>query len=128
MTVRQDLVTSIQDRLSDAKVSGYELDDIDALPALPPAGYAEIHLAATTSGVARAGARSRRTGWRLDVRIVAKTVSNFNVLADRAHDALFDQPLSAEGRSTDRLGLQPSNPPGADDGWYSGLLSYTFTH
>lgn len=127
MTAREDLVAAAIQRISRDNFPAAELDDLKALPQLPP-DYAEVHLSTRTAGPARAGALGHRLGWRLQIRVNAKTVGNAQHLLGQVHDDLYDRVLTAGGRTTTLLDEEPSDVPASDDGWYSALLSFTFTY
>ena len=127
MTARNDLVAAVIERISRPNFPAAEIDDLEQTATLP-ADYAEVHLSTRTAGPGRAGALGRRMGWRLQIRVNARTMGNANTLLDQVHDDLYDSVLTAGGRTTTLIDQEPSDPPGLDDRYYSALLSFTFSY
>lgn len=122
---REAIAQAVTAKLTAAGVSAYELDDLKAMASLPP-NYAELHLSSRTPGVRRSSSLSGIFGWRLQLRITAKTVGNAHVLLDRAHDGLYGTTVTIGGRTSTPFDEQPQTPIEEDNGWYTALAEWTF--
>lgn len=112
--------------LTAANAAPYDLDDLANLAA-PPAYYTEVTVSRRFGGNPRVTSESGITGWRVTTRQVAKTVSNAREMRKRTHAALEEQRVTAAGVMSSPIKFETAEPVGSDDGWYSGLESWTFT-
>lgn len=102
--------------------------EYDTLPTTRPAEYVEATVSRRFGGESRLSAQKGTTGWRVTTRAVAQTVSNARLLAQKATQALEDVSLTVDGKSTTPIQFETEDPIGPDDGWYSGLVTWTYTH
>lgn len=75
----------------------------------------------------RAGLESV-AAFRATTRVVASTVSNARELQRRVDLAFRGVPLSIEARNTSPIRRESQDQPEADEGLYSALTVWTFTH
>lgn len=120
---RNQLVAAVIALLEAGNVDAYELDDLKKLGRLPD-NYAEVHLSHRRTGTTRSGVRSDVRGWRLQLRVCAKSMHNANTYLDRTHAALYGKRLAG---ATTPLDAGPSDVPGLDEGYYAALTEFTFT-
>lgn len=111
--------------LSAVSAAPYDLDDIKAL-ASPPAQYTEVTVSRRFGGQNRATGSTGRVGWRITTRTVAKTVSNAREMRKRAETALLYARLTVGGDETTPIQFEGAEPIGDDDGWWSGLTTWTY--
>ena len=102
--------------------------EVDTLPATRPAEYVEVSLVRRFGGEQRMSARSTATGYRVLVRVVSKaSVSNARVMREKSRQALEYARLSVASRVTTPVQFEGGEPVGPDDGWFSGLDTYTYS-
>ncbi|WP_394289505.1 hypothetical protein [Microbacterium sp.] len=70
--------------------------------------------------------RTQRLGYRVALRIVARSASECRVAAKRSSDTIDGTSLSLVGRKSTPLHHETSTPPEIDDGWYSALHQWTY--
>lgn len=94
-------------------------------------GVASLHvqfgLASRPVDTERAG-RESLDAYRITTRVVADTVSNARELQRRVNRALRGQQISIEGRRTSPIKRGTQDEPTPDEGLYSALTVWTFTH
>jgi len=102
----------------------YDYDDL-AAASPKPENYTEVTVTRRYGGVQRgSGVRDGRL-YRATARQVAKTVSNARNL--RAKSAgLEGVSLTVGSETTTPLEFETAQPIGPDDGWFSGLETWTF--
>lgn len=98
--------------------------DLDEIPATLPAYYNEVTVTRRFGGLERASMPGA-TPYRVTVRAVAKTVSNAREMRRRA-GLIEGARVTADGLTSTPLRFESAQPIGPDDGWHSGLTSYTF--
>lgn len=106
-------------------LTAYELDDV---PEPLPTAYAELTLSRRFGTATRLPGRQSRTGWRITTRAVAKGVTNARLVHEKTRQALEDARLDIGGVLTSPIQFETEEPVGDDDGWFSGLISWTYTH
>ena len=117
----EQVAAAVIARLSSFNAAPYDLDDI---PTPLPAYYNEVTVSRRFGGVMR-GERPTTTLYRLTVRAVAKTVSNAREMRRRG-EQIEGTTITVDGVESTPVQFETSQPIGPDDGWYSGLTSYTF--
>lgn len=122
MATDEEVASAFIARLSALGALPYDYDD---LPATRPANYSEVTVTRRYGGEQRAsGVRDGRL-YRATVRQVAKTVSNARNL--RAKSAgLEESVLTIGGATTTPIEFETADVIGPDDGWFSGLETWTF--
>lgn len=110
--------------LNAAEALAVEYDD---LPATRPNAYTELALVRMYAGEARGDGYKGTESYRVTTRQVAKTVTNARLLRSRTHTALEYVSVTANGVTSTPLMFEGAEVIGPDDGWYSGLETWTFT-
>lgn len=100
--------------------------DLDDVPKTLPAFYTEVTVTRRFGGAPRQDGRSGTEGYRVTARAVAKNVSNARETRRRQHAALEYAVLSVAGKTTTPIQFEASEPIGNDEGWYSGLETWTY--
>lgn len=111
--------------LMTANAAPYDLDDVKELATLPPQ-YTEVTVSRRYGGDERNTASTGRVGWRITTRAVAQTVSNAREMRNRAVAALLYKRLTVADDQTTPIQFESEEPIGVDDGWYSGLCTWTY--
>lgn len=101
-----------------------DYDELD--PAALPAYYNEVTVERRFGGTLRGSNESPTEAYRITARSVAKTVSNAREMRRRAMQ-LEGTVLTIDGAETTPVEFESADPIGPDDGWYSGLLTLTYT-
>lgn len=117
--------TAIKAALTAQTAAPYDLDDLKALSS-PPASYVEVTVSRRAGAPLRNPGSTGRTGWRITTRSVAKTVSNAREMRKRTATALLYARLTVDGDKTTPIQFEGEEPIGDDDGWYSGLSTWTY--
>lgn len=100
----------------------YDLQDI---PSPPPDWYTEVTVTRRFGGVQRASGVRDGQLWRITVRQVGKRLQNAqNLRAKRA--SLEEAVLTVAGVTTTPIEFETSGVIGPDDGWFSGLETFTY--
>lgn len=100
----------------------YDLGDI---PSPAPDWYTEVTVSRRYGGVQRASGVRDGQLWRITVRQVGKRLQNAqNLRAKRA--ALEEAVLTVAGATTTPIEFETSEVIGTDDGWWSGLETFTY--
>ena len=100
--------------------------DVDEMPGKLPAQFTQVTISQRFGGNPRQTTRSGVTGWRITTRQVGKSVSNARELRKRTHQALEQAVLAVAGETSTPVAFETADPIGADDGWYSGLETWTY--
>lgn len=103
----------------------YDLDDI---PATRPDTYVEVMVSRRFIEAGRMTGKQSRTGWRITARAVAKKTGNARTVHKKVTEALEDVRLNVGGVLTSPIQFETEDPVVEDDGWFSGLTSWTYTH
>lgn len=104
---------------------GAEPFDIDKLPSPLPDYYTEVSVSRRYGGEALASSELTSKSYRITTRQVAKTITNARRL--RAKGAgLEDTLLTVGGDTTSPVAFETEDLIGPDDGWYSGLQTWTY--
>lgn len=112
--------------LTAANANPYDLDDIkDADPA--PVNYTEVTVTPRYGAPNRNTASTGRAGWRITTRAVGKTVTNAREMRKRARTALLYQRVTVAGEESTPIQFESGEPIGEDDGWFSGLTTWTYS-
>ena len=117
---------AVKAALTAQSAAPYDLDDLKAL-ATPPAQYTEVTVSRRFGAQNRATGSTGRVGWRITTRAVAKTVSNAREMRKRTAAALSYVRLTVDGDQTTPIQFEGEEPIGDDDGWWSGLTTWTYT-
>lgn len=113
--------------LSAATAAPYDLDDAKKLTAaqIYP-GYTGVTVSPRFGAPNRAPGSTGRRGWRITTRQVGGTVSNAREMRKRTHAALEFVRLSVGGGTTTPIQFEGAEPIGEDDGYWSGLETWTY--
>ena len=125
MSTEEQHATAIKAALTAQLAAPYDLDDLKALTT-PPAQYTEVTVSRRFGGENRATGSTGRVGWRITTRAVAKTVSNAREMRKRTDAALLYVRLTVDGDKTTPIQFEGAEPIGDDDGWWSGLTTWTY--
>lgn len=126
VSVEEDHAAAIFAALTGANAAPYDLDELRD-PATRPAAYNEVTVSQRAGAPNRNVASTGRTGWRITTRSVAKTVTNAREMRSRARTGLLYVRLTVDGAVTTRIQFESEEPIAEDDGWFSGLTSWTYT-
>lgn len=99
----------------------YDLDDV---PAVMPAYYNEVTISRRFGGLIR-GESPTTTLIRLNIRAVAKTVSNAREMRRRA-EQIEGTTVTVDGIQSTPIQFETAETIGFDDGFWQGLTSYTY--
>lgn len=100
--------------------------DYDEIPATLPAYYNAITVERRYGGTGRGSGEIPTEAYRITAQSIAKTVSNAREMRRRAR-LLEGVVLTIDGTETTPIEFESADPIGPDDGWYSGLLTLTYT-
>lgn len=113
-------VTAINAKFSTTRA--YELDDV---PATRPDYYVEVAVSRRlVSGNRRGDGSKSFKGYRLTTRVVALTITNARLLEQKVTEALD---FVALGSDVTPVEYETSTSVDPDDGWFSGVTSWTFS-
>lgn len=102
--------------------------DADDLPSPRPSEYVEVSVTRRFGGTLRNDTSLGTTGWRIAVRYVSQSsVDNARNMARIVNDALEMAVLTASGLQSTPVAFEGAEEIGPDDGWFSGLSTYTTT-
>lgn len=102
----------------------YDLDDI---PSPRPAEYVEIGLSRRFGALARSSGGKGRTGYRVTIRAVSQaSVVNARNSLEKSRAALEFARLSVGGETSTPVEFETEDPAQYDEGWFSGLLVFTY--
>lgn len=102
----------------------YDLDDAKALTN-PPASYVEVMVERRFGGEQRACGGYALTGYRINLRAVATTVSNARNARSKAD--LEGIRLTVGDVESTPIQFETQDSIGQDNAWWSGLTTYTTT-
>jgi hypothetical protein len=111
--------------LTTASAAPYDLDDAKALTAIP-VGYTEVMVSPRNGAPNRNPGSTGRRGWRISTRQIGTTVSNAREMRKRTHTALEYVRLTVGGDQTTPIQFEGAEPIGEDDGYWSGLETWTY--
>jgi hypothetical protein len=106
-----------------ASMRAYDYDD---LPTTRPANYVEVTVSRRAGGPNRNPGSTGRSGWRITTRPVSTTVSNAREMRKRVATALLFNRVTVGGDQSTPIQFETEDPIGPDDGWYSGLSTWTY--
>lgn len=121
-TTEADQVAAVVAALSAANAFPHTLGDLARLSVLPDY-YNEVTVSPVYVGSFDSAGGAVVDAWRITTRAVAKTEDNAREMRRRATAALKGNRL---GGSTPVL-FESGDPIAPDDGWFSGLTTWTFT-
>lgn len=104
----------------------YDLDDAKALVPPLPKGYTEVMVSPRAGAPLRNPGSTGRRGWRIATRQVGTTVSNAREMRKRTHEALEFVRLTVGGDQTTPIQFDSAEEIGEDDGYWSGLETWTY--
>lgn len=119
-------LNAVLDALSTPRAA-YESDDLAKLESLP-AAYVELFVTRRFGGTERNAGGKGREGWRIGTRGVAQTVTNARLMLAKTAEALEEVRLTVDGIATTPIKFESAEVVGPDDGWYSGLVLWTYSH
>lgn len=100
--------------------------ELDSVPAVRPAQYIEVTVSRRfVDGTPRYDGSKSWKGVRITTRAVAQTVTNARLLHTKTTEALEDVFLAVGGATTTPVQFETETPIAEDDGWYSGVTSWT---
>lgn len=110
--------------LDSISAQAYEYDDVAKMKALPNQ-YVEIMVSRRFGGELRVSAGKATVPYRLSLRVVARTVAGARELR-RLCTALETETIAANGGMSTPIQFETEDDIGPDEGFYSGLTSWTF--
>lgn len=100
--------------------------DIDDVPETRPNEYVEVMVSRKFGGAARVCGSMGTVSWRIATRVVSQaSVSNARLMASFVDAALEGVSLSVGGDATTPISFEGAEDIGPDDGWFSGLSTWT---
>lgn len=111
--------------LNDADAAAYDLDAIKEA-ANRPAYYTEVTVTARYGAEPRNTGSTGRRGWRITTRVVGDYASNAQEIRKRVDTGLRYVRLTVDGATTTPIQFESEDPIGEDDGWFSGLTTWTY--
>lgn len=118
-----DVVTAVSAALTTTNAAPYTLGDLARLT-VPPAFYNEVTVTPMFVAANDAAGMPVVGAWRITTRAVAKTEGNAREMRRRATVGL--QGVRIATGATPVL-FESADPIAEDDGWYSGLSTWTFS-
>lgn len=101
--------------------------DVSEVPDTKPPHYVEVMLSRRFGGARRASADTGTGGWRIATRVVDKeSVTDARNTASKVRDALEFARLAVAGKQSTPVQFEGAEPIGPDDGWWSGLTTWTY--
>lgn len=116
----QEQLDAVVAALTAANAAPHTLGDLARL-SIPPDYYNEVTVTPTYIGTYDAAGAPVVDGWRITTRAVAKTEGNAREMRRRAAAGLRGVRV---GSSTPVL-FESADPIAPDDGWFSGLTTWT---
>ena len=107
--------------------AAYSLGQLKALTALPTS-YNEVHVFSLLPTALRADGVSATGRYGVLVRSVAERYTNAQRMRQKAKDALLYKTVTVDG--VESGGIAPAigdEPIGPDDGWFSGVIEFSFS-
>lgn len=118
--------------LNVALPSGRKAYDIDDVPDPLPEAYIEVMVSRRYGEYAGPSSRRTSTAWRVTTRSVAhRSVTNVRQMHKLAAQTLEGARLGVGGVLTGPIQFETEDPVGPDGDsreWFSGLISWTYTH
>lgn len=100
--------------------------DASTVPVSKPAEFVVVSVARRSGGSPRAG-RYVTTGWGIYLMAVSQTsVANARNSLRLAGAAIESQVITAGGAASTPVKFDNQRTVGPDDGWFSGVINYTF--
>lgn len=96
------------------------------LPAVRPDSYVEVFVSRRLAGEMRACGSQGSTGWRIGARQVALLEANAYQLRVLTSEALEYARLLIDGVTSTGIQFETAEDIGPDDGWFSGLSTWTY--
>lgn len=121
MTDEAAQLTAVKEFLTTAQAFPYSLGDLSRM-AVPPKRYTEVTVSRVFGGEARVDGFKSTTSWRITTRAVAMTEDDAREIRRRASTL----ELAVLGDSTP-VEFETAQDIEPDDGWYSGLTTWTYT-
>lgn len=127
MSTEDQHAAAIITALTAANAAPYDLDDAKKLTTAQIfPGYTEVTVSPRSGAPNRSTGSTGRRGWRITTRQIGGTVSNAREMRKRTHAALEFARLTVGGDKTSPIQFEGAEPIGDDDGWYSGLTTWTY--
>lgn len=119
MSVEADLTGAVLAALATAQVAPLTLQQVS--DTAPTADYTEVTVARRFGAAERVAGNAATVGWRITTRVVLRYAANAVEFRARIAGALEGVGF---GDSTP-LGFETETEVGPDDGWWSGITSWT---
>lgn len=118
--------TAVKAALTTAQAAPYDLDDLKTLETLP-AYYTEVTVSRRFVGDGlRASREPGIRAVRLGTRFVAKNITTAREMQKRTTDALEGVSLTVSGETTTPIEFESADVIAEDDGYWSGLTTWTY--
>ncbi len=123
------LAQAVVTAITAATALAYDLDDVPGTlgnEGTTPTKYIEVTVSRRYGGNERGDAAPTLTGYRITTRAVAyESVTDARNLRCKAGLALENVAMSVSGVTTTQVKFESEEPIGPDDGWFTGLTSWT---
>lgn len=123
--------TAVRAALTDAGAAPYDLGKVPGTTGNAgtlPTWYTETSVMRRFGGNPRSDSRSGVKGYRITTRAVANSAANARNVRDKQHTALEGVVLTVDGKQTTPIEFESADPIAADDGLFSGLVTWTYAH
>lgn len=118
---------AVLSRLNDVLPDSVTAYDSDEVPATKPSKYVEVTLTRRPGGNLRSAGNTSTAGWRISTRVVDKvSITNARRTANTVRNALEFFGLTVAGKPSTPIQFETAEPVGPDDGWWSGLTTWTY--
>lgn len=101
---------------------------LHAVPSPRPSEYVAVVVSRRFGGNLNLGAQMGITGYRISVEAVSEqSGTNAAVSLEKCRAALEFVRLTVGGKSTTPIQYEAETPIDYDDGWFSGVMQFTYT-
>lgn len=110
-----------------AQFSSTHAYDLDKVPSPRPAEYVEVAISRRFGGNLKQGGSMNVVGYRVTCRAVSQvSVTNARNSLEKCRIALEFKRLTVGDEQTTPIQFETEDPADGDDGWFSGLLAFTY--
>lgn len=102
--------------------------DMGREPSPRPKEYVDVNVSRIFGGTPRVSSQKYLTGYRVTVRSVSQvSAANARVALETCRAALEYARLVVNGQTSTPVQFETEDPAEPDDGWFTGLMAFTFT-
>lgn len=124
-------LTAVLAALTTAGAIPYDIGRVPGTTGNPgtlPARYTEVSVMRRFGGNPRQTSQSGVEGYRIATRAVADSAANARNLRAKQHAALEEVSLTIDGTVTSPIKFEGAEPIAPDEGEFSGLVTWTYSH